>query len=37
LKGQIVIHTVRGGGTRIGVRIPVGLPAESSSPVSRTA
>ena len=37
LKGQIVIHGVPAGGTRIGVRIPVGQPAESAAPISQSA
>jgi PAS domain S-box-containing protein len=38
LRGQLAIHTVPGGGTRIGVNIPIGSPAETSSTgVSRSA
>jgi PAS domain S-box-containing protein len=38
LRGQLAIHAVPGGGTRIGVCIPIGPPTEhSSSAVSRSA
>ncbi len=38
LKGQLVVHTFPGGGTRIGVRVPIAAPARASSAaVSKTA
>jgi PAS domain S-box-containing protein len=38
LRGQLAIHTEPGGGTRIGVNIPIGLPAEASpAGISRSA
>jgi signal transduction histidine kinase len=38
LRGQLAIHATPGGGTRIGVCIPIGPPGEhSSSAVSRSA
>jgi signal transduction histidine kinase len=33
LRGQLVIHAAPGGGTRIGVNIPIGTPIQSSAPV----
>jgi signal transduction histidine kinase len=38
LKGQLAVHTFPGGGTRLGVRVPVAAPARpSSAAVSKTA
>ena len=38
LGGQLAIHATPGGGTRIGVNIPIGVPSNTSSPVvSRSA
>jgi len=38
LRGQLAIHTEPGGGTRIGVNIPIGLVTEASSAgISRSA
>jgi PAS domain S-box-containing protein len=37
LKGQLVVHTFPGGGTRIGVRVPIAAPVRTSSAVSKTA
>jgi nitrate/nitrite-specific signal transduction histidine kinase len=38
LKGQLAVHTFPGGGTRLGVRVPIAAPARASSAAaSKTA
>jgi signal transduction histidine kinase len=33
LGGELAIHAAPGGGTRIGVNLPIGVPTQSSAPV----
>jgi nitrate/nitrite-specific signal transduction histidine kinase len=37
LKGQLAVHTFPGGGTRLGVRVPIAPARTSSAAVSKTA